>query len=271
MAGILSDRPQRIALCVEYDGSAFSGWQAQLDPRLHTVQETLEQALSRIADHPLRVSCAGRTDAGVHASGQVVHFDTHNERPLKAWVLGVNSMLPAAVSIHWAQAVPAEFHARFSAQSRRYRYCILNTRIRPAMLSRFLTLHEKELDVGAMHEAGQHLLGENDFSSFRGAACQSRTAMRNLMSLSVTRHGEHVLIDLEANAFLLHMVRNIAGVLIQIGEGRQSPGWTADLLQLRDRTRAAVTASPQGLCLCEVRYPAHFALPPPPGYFLPIA
>jgi len=270
VAGILSDNsPHRIALCVEYDGSAFSGWQAQLNPHLHTVQESLEQALSRIADHPLRVSCAGRTDAGVHASGQIVHFDTHSERPLKAWVQGTNSMLPAAVAVHWARIMPLDFHARFSAQSRRYRYCILNTRIRPAMLSRFLTRHEKLLDACAMHEAGQYLLGENDFSSFRGAACQSRTAMRNLMSLSVIRHGEHVLIDIEANAFLLHMVRNIAGVLIQIGEGRQPPAWTAELLQLRDRTQAAVTAPPQGLCLCEVRYPKHFDLPPPPAYFLP--
>jgi tRNA pseudouridine38-40 synthase len=271
VAGILSDSTQRIALCVEYDGSAFSGWQAQLNPHLQTVQETLEHALSRIADHPLRVSCAGRTDAGVHASGQIVHFDTHSERPLKAWVIGANSMLPAAVVVHWARTMPQEFHARFSAQSRRYRYCILNSRIRPAMLSQLLTQHEKPLDAAAMHEAGQYLLGENDFTSFRGAACQSRTAMRNLMSLSVTRHGEYVLIDIQANAFLLHMVRNIAGVLLQIGEGRQPPIWTAELLQLRDRTRAAVTAPPQGLCLCEVGYPANFALPPAPGYFLPFA
>lgn len=260
---------QRIALGVEYDGSAFNGWQTQLSPRLATVQESLESALSRIASHPVKVYCAGRTDAGVHGSGQVVHFDTSAERPLKAWVAGTNSILSRHCAVKWAQDVPNDFHARFSALSRRYRYCILNARVRPALLASFVTLHHHPLDAAAMHAAGQHLLGEHDFTSFRGTACQSRTPMRQVLALTVTRHGAYVLVDIEANAFLLHMVRNIVGVLMQIGEGRQPVAWTADLLQVRDRKMAAITAPPNGLCLYQVRYPGHFALPAAPDYFLP--
>lgn len=260
---------QRLALGVEYDGSAFSGWQAQLNPRLATVQERLEQALSRIADHLVKVHCAGRTDAGVHGCGQVVHFDTTAERPLKAWVAGVNSLLGPHCAVRWAQAVPDEFHARFSALSRRYRYCIQNSSVRPALLANFVTHHHLPLDAAVMHAAGQHLLGEQDFSAFRGAGCQSSTPMRNVMALSVTRHGHYVLIDIEANAFLLHMVRNIAGVLMAVGDGRQAADWPRQLLLQRDRRLAAATAPPQGLCLYQVRYPAHYALPGPGDYFLP--
>lgn len=261
--------PGRIALGVEYDGSAFSGWQAQLSPRLATVQESLETALSAIAAHPVKTVCAGRTDAGVHGSGQVVHFDTAAARPLKAWVTGTNSLLGRHCAVKWARAVPADFHARFSALSRRYRYCICNTAVRPALLANFVTWHRKPLDAAAMHAAGQYLLGEHDFTSYRGAACQSRTAMRCVLALSVQRHGHHVLVDIEANAFLLHMVRNIVGVLIEVGEGLQPPAWAGELLTLRDRTQAAVTAAPNGLCLYQVRYPAHFDLPTAPDYFLP--
>ena len=260
---------RRIALGVEYDGSAFNGWQAQLSPRLATVQEALESALSIIAAHPVKTSCAGRTDAGVHGSGQVVHFDTSAERPLKAWVAGANSILSRHCAVKWAQDVPDDFHARFSALSRRYRYCILNARVRPALLASFVTLHHHPLDAEAMHAAGQYLLGEHDFTSFRGTACQSRTPMREVMALSVKRHGAWVLVDIEANAFLLHMVRNIVGVLLKIGEGRQPVTWADELLQIRDRTQAAMTAPPNGLCLYQVRYPERFALPPAPDYFLP--
>jgi tRNA pseudouridine38-40 synthase len=280
MAGILShplvETPvpgaprHRIALCVEYDGSAFSGWQSQLNPRLATVQESLEQALSRIAAQPVKVSCAGRTDAGVHGSGQIVHFETDSVRPLKAWVAGTNSMLPQSISVHWAKTVPDDFHARFSALSRRYRYCIYNAKVRPALLASYVTVHHQPLDAAAMHSAGQLLLGEHDFTSYRGTACQSNTAMRNVMTLSVTRQGPYVVIDIEANAFLLHMVRNITGVLMLIGEGRKPPLWAAELLKIRDRTQAAVTAPPQGLCLYQVRYPERFGLPGAPGYFLPV-
>lgn len=260
---------QRIALGVEYDGSAFNGWQAQLSPRLATVQESLEAAIAAIAAHPVRTVCAGRTDAGVHGSGQVVHFDTAAERPLKAWVAGVNSILDRHCAVQWARAVPGEFHARFSALSRRYRYCIHNARVRPALLASFVTSHHQPLDTAAMHAAGQYLLGEHDFSSYRGSACQSTTPMRNVMALSVQRQGSYVVVDIEANAFLLHMVRNIVGMLLVVGEGRRPPDWAGELLQLRDRTRAPATAPPNGLCLCQVRYPERYGLPGAADYFLP--
>ena len=255
----------RIALGLEYDGSAFKGWQAQRDPAIPTVQEHLETALSRIANHPLRVHCAGRTDTGVHASGQVVHFETPSVRPDKAWVFGGNALLPRHISVQWARAVPDDFHARFSALSRRYRYCIVNAPVRPALLASFVTSHFQPLDAEYMHAAGQHLLGEHDFSAYRAQGCQSRTPMRNVHSLEVWRQGPLVIVDIEANAFLLHMVRNIVGVLLVIGEGRQPPEWSAELLAGRDRTRAAATAPPQGLSLVRVRYPERFALPAGPS------
>lgn len=255
----------RIALGVEYDGSAFRGWQAQLNPALPTVQETLERALARIANHPLRVHCAGRTDTGVHASGQVVHFETPGARPLKAWTLGANSILPAQVAVRWAQVVPADFHARFSAQSRRYRYCISNDSLRPAMLAAFVTPWHRPLDADAMHAAGQYLLGERDFSAYRAMGCQSRTPMRNVSELTVRRLGSLVIIEIEANAFLLHMVRNITGVLLKIGEGLRPPAWAGEVLAGRDRSAAAVTAPPTGLSLIKVRYPDRFELPARPS------
>lgn len=251
----------RIALGVEYDGSVFNGWQTQLNPHLRTVQETLEQALSRIAAAPVTVICAGRTDAGVHASGQVVHFDTAVARPLKAWLHGTNTHLGSHVCVRWAHAVPADFHARFSAQSRRYRYLISNAPVRPALYGSFVTHHHAPLDADRMHKAGQALLGEQDFTSFRATGCQSRTPMRNVTSLSVQRRGDLVVVDIEANAFLLHMVRNIVGTLLVIGQGDRPPGWAGELLALRDRTQAAPTAAPQGLCLVAVRYPLVYAMP----------
>jgi tRNA pseudouridine38-40 synthase len=251
----------RIALGVEYDGSAFRGWQAQLDPAQATVQETLEGALTRIADHEVRVHCAGRTDAGVHAAGQVAHFDTASERLAKAWVQGANSLLPPQVAVRWAQPVSADFHARFAATSRRYRYVVCNTGVRPAQLAAFVTWHRNPLDAQAMHAAGQYLLGERDFSAYRAQACQSRTPMRCVTEVSVRRLGELVVMDIEANAFLLHMVRNIMGVLLVIGEGAAPPQWAREVLDARDRTRAADTAPACGLSLLQVRYPEHFALP----------
>ncbi|MEI7950786.1 MAG: tRNA pseudouridine(38-40) synthase TruA [Gammaproteobacteria bacterium] len=251
----------RIALGIEYDGSAYSGWQSQLNPHLQTVQECVESALSQVADHPVKVLCAGRTDAGVHASGQVIHFDTTALRPLKAWILGGNSNLARTIAVRWACKVSHDFHARFSATSRRYRYLISNTSVRPAMYSHFLTHHRRPLAIGSMYEAAQMLLGENDFSSFRAAGCQSRTAMRNITEVTVSRCGELVTIEIEANAFLLHMVRNIVGTLLEIGQGDQPPAWMGQLLSLRDRNRAAPTAPAQGLSLIQVRYPEVFAIP----------
>ncbi len=261
----MTDSPSRvstrIALGVEYDGSAFKGWQAQLDPAQVTVQETLEQALSKIADQPVRVHCAGRTDAGVHAAGQVVHFETTSARPLKAWVQGANSLLPSRVAVRWAQPVPDDFHARFAATSRRYRYTLCNDTVRPALLANFMTVHQWPLAADVMHAAGQYLLGEQDFSAYRAQACQSRTPMRCVTELQVRRKGSLVVIDIEANAFLLHMVRNIMGVLLVIGEGKAPPEWARTVLEGRDRTQAADTAAPAGLSLLRVRYPARFGLP----------
>jgi tRNA pseudouridine38-40 synthase len=255
---------QRIALCVEYDGSVFNGWQTQLNPALNTVQETLERALSIIADQSVKVHCAGRTDTGVHASGQIVHFDTTSQRPLQAWVKGTNARLPRHVAVRWAHEVTVDFHARFSARSRRYRYIIANTPVRPALLAAFVTPYFYPLNERVMHAAAQQLLGENDFTSFRAVACQSRTPMRNLMELNVSRQNDYVIIDVEANAFLLHMVRNLVGVLLAIGDGRRPPEWACEVLARKDRTCAGVTAPATGLCLVKVHYPEHFNLPESP-------
>jgi tRNA pseudouridine38-40 synthase len=251
----------RIALAVEYQGSAFFGWQSQRKLNLPTVQETLENALSQIAAAPITTICAGRTDTGVHASHQVVHFDTPIARPEKAWVFGGNTLLPETVSIKWARPVASEFHARFSAAARRYRYIIHNHPTRSAHLGSLTTFFPHALDAELMHREAQCLLGEQDFSSFRGAGCQSNTPMRNVHRVTVLRRGDFVIIDIQANAFLLHMVRNIVGTLLAVGNGRQPPGWTAEVFAAKDRTVAAPTAPPQGLYLVDVIYPAEFGLP----------
>lgn len=251
----------RIALGVEYNGAAFHGWQRQSAPALATVQAALEQALSRVADQPITVNCAGRTDAGVHGSGQVVHFESGVDRGEKAWIRGSNSHLPAQIRVQWARVVADDFHARHSALSRRYRYVIYTGAIKPTALIQQLTHVKEALNVAAMHEAGQHLLGENDFSAFRAAGCQSRTPMRCINDISVTRQRRFIVLEVEANAFLLHMVRNIAGALIEVGAGRQTVDWVRQVLATRDRTRNAVTARPDGLYLVNVAYPERFGLP----------
>ncbi|MCG7872707.1 MAG: tRNA pseudouridine(38-40) synthase TruA [Candidatus Thiodiazotropha lotti] len=248
----------RVALGVEYDGTAFHGWQFQGDVR--SVQESLQIALSQVADHEVTVHCAGRTDTGVHATGQIVHFDTPSVRSERSWVLGTNVNLPADVSICWAQLMPEKFHARFSAIGRHYRYRILNRSYRSALWrDRAVWIH-KPLDEQAMHRAAQKLVGTHDFSSYRALGCQAKHPVRTVHSLSVTRQGEMLSIDVHANAFLHHMVRNIAGVLIAIGKGEQSESWADEILALRDRTLGGVTAPPQGLCLTQVDYPEEFAL-----------
>ncbi|MBT2971656.1 MAG: tRNA pseudouridine(38-40) synthase TruA [gamma proteobacterium symbiont of Ctena orbiculata] len=252
----------KIALGVEYDGSEFHGWQFQGDVR--SVQELLQQALSRVADHAVTVHCAGRTDCGVHASGQVVHFETDAQRSERSWVLGSNVNLPADISISWAQQVPDSFHARFSAVGRRYRYLILNRRYRSAQWrNRAVWIHQP-LDESRMHRAAQALLGNHDFSSYRAMGCQAKHPNRTIYSLDVEREGELISIEVHANAFLHHMVRNIAGVLIAIGKGEQEESWTREVLELRDRTLGGVTAPPQGLYLTKVDYPSEFAIPDPP-------
>ena len=249
----------RIALCLSYSGSQFHGWQAQRDG--NTVQQTLEAALSRIADQEIRVICAGRTDTGVHATRQIVHFDTIAERPEKAWVLGVNAHLPETVAVKWSRPVDDGFNARFSATARRYLYCIHNTMVRSAIGAGMFTREYRSLDAVRMHQAAQALVGEHDFSAYRAAKCQSKTPMRNVQEISVTRQGEMVLLNVKASAFLHHMVRNIAGVLMDIGAGEQSIDWAAHLLAGRDRTLGAMTAPPHGIYLVDVVYPEVFDLP----------
>jgi len=252
----------RIALGLEYDGSAFKGWQIQ-QAGVRTVQSCLERALSKVADHPVSVICAGRTDAGVHASGQVVHFDSPARRSDYAWLMGGNTNLPDDISITWAQVVPEDFHARFSALARRYRYTILNRPCRSALHRQRATWHYKPLDAERMQAAAACLRGEHDFTSFRAVGCQSHSPYRHVFDLTVERHGEFVVIDIEANAFLHHMVRNVAGVLMAIGSGDRPAEWTQELLAVRDRTQAGVTAPPDGLYLLAVRYGDVFGLPYP--------
>lgn len=249
----------RFALGVEYDGSDFSGWEMQ--PRERTVQATLEAALSSVADEPVRTVCAGRTDAGVHALAQVVHFESSARRAPHEWILGANSNLPGDVSVRWALAVGDAFHARYSAIRRHYRYLIHNRRERPALLRRLAVWERVPLELAAMQEACESLLGEHDFSSFRAAGCQAKSPVRTVTSLCVARRGALIAIDITANAFLQHMVRNVAGVLLEIGKGRRAPAWAGELLAARDRTLGAVTAPPQGLYLCRIDYPPEHALP----------
>lgn len=249
----------RIALGLEYDGSAFSGWQSQAHAR--GVQSAVEAALSEVADHPVEVVAAGRTDAGVHAAMQVVHFDTTSVRSERGWVLGANTNLPPQVSALWARPVSDAFHARYSALARRYRYVILNRMPRPALAAHRVCWVRDPLDAQRMQAAAQHLIGEHDFSSFRAAECQSRTPMRQMHEIKVTRRGELVILDVLANAFLHHMVRNIAGVLIAVGTGEQPEEWVARVLAARDRTKGGVTAPAAGLYLAGVRYSPSLGLP----------
>jgi tRNA pseudouridine38-40 synthase len=252
----------RIALGVEYDGRCFHGWQRQ--EAVSSIQASLEQALSRVADAPVSVHCAGRTDRGVHALEQVVHFDTESQRDMRAWVLGTNANLAEGVSVCWARPVGDDFHARFSALRRTYRYVILNRSARPSFAAGRVTWDYRPLDEGRMYRAGQCLLGERDFSSYRAVACQSKTPMRNVTHLSVTRKDDLVIMDIQANAFLHHMVRNIAGVLMAIGCGEQPEDWAQQVLEARDRTQGGVTAPPHGLYLMAVEYPPEFGIPPVP-------
>jgi tRNA pseudouridine38-40 synthase len=249
----------RIAVGIEYDGTGYAGWQTQ--PGVANIQHTAEQALSRVAAEPVSLTCAGRTDAGVHALGQVAHFDTAAVRSTRSWVLGANSTLPQDVSLSWALPVPGHFHARYSAEARTYRYLILNRGARAALSARRAAWIHRPLDAEAMGLAAQALVGEHDFSAFRSSECQAKSPVRRLERLAVTRQGDWVMIEATANAFLHHMVRNIAGLLIQVGKGEEPPGWARTVLTSRDRRTGAATAPAQGLYLLAVRYPAVFGLP----------
>lgn len=257
----------RIALGIEYDGSAFCGWQTQ--PAGGSAQDALEAALARVADAPVAIVAAGRTDAGVHATGQVVHFDTLAERPLSAWVRGVNAHLPAALAVRWAIPVADEFHARFAATGRHYRYLLLNRPTRPAILAGRAGWFHRPLDVAAMQTAASVLLGRHDFSSFRAAACQARSPVRELRRAEVGRHGEFIVFDFSADAFLHHMVRNLVGTLVYAGKGSLDRGGVLDLLAARDRRNAPPTFAPDGLYLVGVDYDAGWQLPPTNASELP--
>ena len=252
----------RYALGLEYDGTAFMGWQSQIHAG-RTVQASLEEALAKVADHAVEVVCAGRTDAGVHARGQVVHFDSAARRSLRGWLLGVNSNLPADVAAGWIQETPEDFHARFSAEARQYRYVILNRLTRPALERELLTWSHRPLDAERMQRAAQYLVGRHDFSAFRSVECQAKHPVRNLQRLDVHREGERVIIDAVADGFLHHMVRNIAGVLMAVGEGKRDVDWSKTVLEGRDRSLGGVTTPAAGLSLMAVRYPQRFAMPLP--------
>ena len=249
----------RIALGIEYDGSRFHGWQTQ--PGGGTVQDVLEAALATIAGAPVGVTCAGRTDSGVHARAQVVHFDTGAERPDSAWVRGVNAMLPESVAVLWSRRVAQDFHARYSARARTYRYVLINRPVRPALAARYAGWHHAPLDAGRMREAAALLLGEHDFSAFRAADCQAKNPVRTLHAIDIERDGERIEFRLRANAWLQHMVRNIIGTLVYVGKGRHPPGWARTVLESRDRARAAPTFAAQGLYLETVEYDAAWDLP----------
>lgn len=252
------------ALGIAYQGTRYHGWQYQGEST-PTIQLAVQAALNVVADEPVQVTCAGRTDTGVHATKQVVHLNTTKQRSEKAWVMGTNAHLPDDISVVWARSVASDFNARHSAVARRYCYVVYTSPIRSALFSGMYTRDPRRIDAEAMHEAGQALLGEHDFSSFRASSCQSNTAMRNVHHIKVTRRGEMIVIDIEANAFLHHMVRNIAGVLLDIGAGVRSATWTAELLTLADRTKGSVTAPPHGLYLVDVIYPGEPQIPAGPA------
>lgn len=249
----------RYALGVEYDGSKYHGWQRQKN--VISVQEKLEIALSKIADESVAVICAGRTDTGVNATNQIVHFDTDKIRKDVAWTLGVNTHLPADISVSWVKKVDEDFHARFSATARHYRYIIYNNRLRSAILSTGISFCPHPLDENLMHQAAQHLIGRNDFTSFRTVHCQSHSPIRTLYHCNVFRQGEYIIIDVKGNAFLHHMVRNIAGSLMRVGQKLEKVSWIEEVLCAKNRCVAGMTASSAGLYFVGVDYPEQFNIP----------
>ncbi|BCL75438.1 tRNA pseudouridine synthase A [Jeongeupia sp. HS-3] len=253
----------RYALALEYDGRGFSGWQVQ--PQMPTVQAALAQAVSRMAGHPVRIFAAGRTDAGVHACRQVVHFDTEVQRPLTAWVRGVNSFLPPGVVVLWAKVVPDTFHSRFSAYARHYRYLLLSHPVRPALWAGRVGWVHQPLDLDAFTQAAALLLGTHDFSSFRAAECQAKTPVKTLHRLELSQQGNLLMVDFSADAFLHHMVRNLMGALLCVAKGSEKPEWITSLVAARNRTVAPPTFMPDGLYLTGVSYPAEFGLDTEPS------
>ena len=254
----------KIAAVIEYCGSRYSGWQHQ--KHAASIQQHVESALTKVADHEVRIHCAGRTDAGVHALNQVIHFETSSVRPEIAWVVGVNTYLADDISLLWAQTVADDFHARYSALRRSYRYIILNRSTRPGLHRELVVWERQPLDVNLMRRAASDLVGEHDFTSYRAAGCQARVPVREVQKLEVFRSGEYIVIEITANAFLQHMVRNIAGVLMAVGSGEQGVDRARRILDARDRTKGGVTAPANGLYLTRVEYPERYGIPEPaPG------
>ncbi|MCL2076518.1 MAG: tRNA pseudouridine(38-40) synthase TruA [Betaproteobacteria bacterium] len=250
---------KRIALGLEYDGRSFHGWQRQKG--LPSVQMVLEEALFRIAGHSVNVRCAGRTDAGVHALGQVVHFDTLANRPETAWVRGVNSFLPASVAVRWSREVSDDFHARYAAKSRRYRYLLLNRGERSGLWAGRAGWFHRPLCLEVMQKAAEFLVGEHNFSAFRAAECQAKNPVRNLTHAEIGQEGDFFFFDFEANAFLQHMVRNMVGSLVYVGKGAWMPEYLHELLLAGDRTLAAPTFPPDGLYFLGPSYDSALQLP----------
>lgn len=248
----------RIAVGIEYDGSRYHGWQKQIG--LKTLQAQVELALSKVADEPIDVVCAGRTDSGVHATCQVIHFDTTAKRQEKAWVLGTNTFLPQDIRAYWVKTMPDDFHARFSAKARRYHYITFNALVRSALLHNYCSWYPQQLDIESMQTAAYDLIGEHDFTSYRASECQSKSPNRNVMELQVNKKANLILFDIKANAFLHHMVRNIVGVLLAIGSEKYPVSWAKEVLNAKDRRAGGVTAHPQGLYLVEVEYPKVYGL-----------
>lgn len=252
----------RFALGIEYDGSRYHGWQRQND--VISVQGEIEKALSKIVNKPTEVVCAGRTDTGVHGTNQVVHFDSPYDRGSAAWTLGMNTLMPKDIAVRWSHPVPEDFHARFSATARRYRYIIYNGMYRPAIFAKGLSFCHHPLDETLMHEAAQQLVGQHDFTSFRTVHCQAHSPLRTIIHCDVSRQGNYVIIDIKANAFLHHMVRNIAGSLMRVGRKLEEVSWISEVLYLKNRCKAGMTAPANGLYFVDVDYPESFQLPKSP-------
>ena len=259
--GATAVAPYRFALCVEYAGGNYRGWQIQTEHNVPTIQAEVEAALSKIANAPVSVVCAGRTDAGVSGTYQIIHFETYAERDLRGWVMGTNTQLPDDIAIKWAKPVDDSFHARFSALERRYRYLIYSAKVKPAVLHKGVTWTHKSMNVEAMREAVQYLVGKHDFTSYRAVGCQAKSPVRDVREFNVYREGDLIVLDVRANAFLHHMIRNFAGVLMAIGAGEAEPEWAKEVLDARDRRKGGVTAPPFGLYFVDVKYPEEYELP----------